>query len=474
MGKTHAIKVIGSIMTLAGLAFVVISLIFFPFISPGSQAMPLTPSSFYSTQSLLELKDTYSFPESFYVETKSEVSPAILSISSPDTQIVTLTYQSGLYFHRSFIYGTELTENEYVQLASQDDVIGLWKIPTADLIENGWGLVGTMDDAKASTGVTELVASGKDGNGTIIVVIDDFPTEDEFYTYFPSEWSDRIIHYPANPHFGAEHGIMTASIAAEIAPGAELYLIDYRINPITVFNTVKGIKLLYPNHQIICSNSYVYSGDVYYNNDNPINRMIVETARQNIIILFAAGNWAHEGEHDDRWMLDVGYDSRAGNFDRDAEIGYPATFNHVISVAGCASDGQSIVSYSSLGRGVGNADEPDVTAPTHFTYSNSPFGGSLGTSGSCPFMAGVCAIVLTDRDAETARMVGTIHSQSTDRGFKGFDDEFGYGVVNAVKLYDGYPYWIPPVYEAPSPYLLLFGIGMVGIGYVFQKHDEIF
>lgn len=466
MGK-EAIKLLGAIMTWAGLIFVVLSLIFFPFASPGSQAMPLVPPSpFYSVQALMNQANTYTFPETFYVETK-ETSAMVSSIS--DVKPTALTYQSGLYFHKSYIYTTELTEEEYVQLVSHPDVIGIWEVPGVEVIDI-WGFYGNMNDAKTATGVTQLIADGKTGEGTIIVIIDNFPTETEFYNYFPSEWGSRIIHYPPNPDPGAEHGIMTASIAADVSPDAELYLVDYRIDPITNFENVRGLKILYPDHQIICSNSYIFIGDTYHNADNPVNRKILETARDDVIVLFAAGNFAHEGEHDGRWTLNVGYDSRAYLYDRNAEIGYPGVFNHIISVAGCASDGKQIVSYSSMGRGIGGYDEPDVVAPTHFIYSYSPYGGSGGTSGSCPFMAGICANVLTGRNAESLRMVGTIHSQSTDRGYKGFDDEFGYGVVDAVKLYNGYPLWVPLPDTAPSPYLMFSGIGLMGIGYFAQKY----
>lgn len=466
-------SIVGTTMSCVGIVLAILAVVFFPPVGPGSASMPMASSQFYSTTSLLTLQSVYTFPSEFYVET-SIVSPTIMAISPPENDIITMNFQKGLYYQSSYIYRTELTSEEYLQIASQNDVVGIWEVPTISFTDNGWNTIGNMNDALTSSGASTLISQGNDGSGVIIVIIDNFPTESEFYDYFPISWQDRIIHYPSSTDEDAEHGIMTASIAATVAPNASLYLIDYRIDPIEIFDSILDLKKEYPYYKFVCSNSYVFLGDPYYNQYNPVNRKILEVARADVIILFAAGNFAHLGEHDSRWTAEVGYDSRADMFGRDNQIGYPATFNSIISVAGCTADSTEIVSYSSMGRGVGGFDEPDVAAPTHFSFSGSPYGCSLGTSGACPFMAGVCADILTTHDAETVRMIGTIHSYSTDRGLTGFDDEFGYGTVDAVSINNNYDGWIPPVYESPAIMMFISGIGLIGVGIVITKREEIF
>jgi len=465
--------IVGTVLYCVGIAVSVLTIVFFPPIGPGSSSMPMASSSFVSTNSLLTLQTTYDFPSEFYIET-SAISPTTMTISPPENEIITMNFQRGLYYQKSYIYRSILTAEEYGLIANQNDVVGIWEVPSVSFTDNGYDPIGDMDDALASTGVNNLVAQGNDGTGVIIVIIDNFPSESDFYDYFPSQWSDRIIHYPSTFDEDAEHGIMTAAIAATVSPNALLYLIDFRTDIIEIFDSILDLKDQYPSHDFVCSNSYVFIGDPYYNSNNPINRKILEVAKDNVIVLFAAGNFAHPGEHDARWTAYVGYDSRAGLFDRNNEIGYPATFNSVISVAGCTADTTEIISYSSMGRGVDNFDEPDIAAPTHFSFSNSPYGCSLGTSGSCPFMAGICANILSTHDAESLRMVGSIHSYSTDRGLSGFDEEFGYGVVDAVSINENYDSWIPPVYENPAPIMFISGIGFIGVGIAFVKKDEIF
>jgi len=329
-----------------------------------------------------------------------------------------------------------------------------------------------MTDALYHSGVSQLMKQGLSGKNTIIVLIDDFPSESSFYDYFPLEWKDRILHYPSDPGDG-KHGIMTASIAATVAPQALLYFIEMKNDPISCFQEIMNLKQTYPNYDIISSNSYVYGGTAYYDPLHPVNRKILETAESGVTIVFGAGNWAHPGEHTSRWTLDVGYDSRNSYFDRDSEIGYPGVFDEVISVAGCNAFCDKIVSYSSLGRGVDNHDEPDVSAPTHFSFEHSPYDHmALGTSASTPFMAGICADILSGKNAEVIRLVGSIHSYSTDKGYNGFDDEFGYGVVNAVNIFNNYDYWQPSQNISPIA-MYSISMGMLGIGIVLYNKKGI-
>jgi len=436
---------------------------------PGSPTLPLQPHKILSSQSLMLASENLTFPRDFYIEVK-RLSPSVTAISKPQN-ITTLTYKEGNYYYKSYVYKATLTKEEYLKLASMDDVIGIWDVPTIRLtkltgVEET--LYGNMEDALHSTAVDNLIAQGKNGTNTIIAIIDYFPPQAIFFSYFPRSWADRILHYPSET-FDELHGVMTASISAKVSPNAKLYLVTLRDDILQSYQEVIDLVDLYPGYKIICSNSYCLEGWAYYMPNHVVNRKVLEMVDKGIYVLFAVGNWAHEGEHNPAWTLDVGYDARNIFYGRDEEIGYPAVFNSVISVAGCSSDAKYILSYSSLGRGVDNHDEPDVSAPTHFSYEYSPY-DAIGTSASCPFMAGICANILTDKDVTPYQLVEAIHRYSMDRGYRGFDVEFGYGIVNATMLYDEVEN-VPPRTVSPMT-MYMAGVSLIGIGIVFRFGEE--
>ena len=471
-----SLRTIGTASIISGIALIILYIFLFPFPGiPGSFTNPYTATKIMSTQQMLTLSDFEpTETREFYVET-AKITPQLLTIGQPMGNITTVTYKIGTQYYKSYVYRAELSPAQLSQLSYNKDIVGIWEIPDIKYtnIPMTTGIheeYGNMQTALESTGVTQLFNMGLTGNNTIIAIIDDFPSEDVFLQYFP--WQDRILHYPEETNAGATHGIMTACIASEVAPDAKLYLINYNKNPVEAFDEILSLKQKYPGYQIVSSNSYTFFGTTYFIPDNIVNRKILEVADNNIIVCFAAGNYAHPGDHNPIWTLDVGYDIGSGWFEKDEEIGYPATFNSIISVAGCNSFNDKILSYSSIGRGVGGNDEPDVAAPTHFIYEKSPYGITSGTSGSCPFMAGVCADILSNKKPETTRMVGAIHSYSEDRGKQGFDVEFGYGVINAVELYNQYDNWTPPPQSRPDIILVSTGAGLIGVGVVFRKKEE--
>jgi subtilisin family serine protease len=168
-------------------------------------------------------------------------------------------------------------------------------------------------------------------------------------------------------------------------------------------------------------------------------------------------------------MYDGGYDARNVDFSRNNEIGYPSSLNNVICVAACTADEEQILSYSSLGTGIDDHMKPDVAAPTHFSCSYSPIygGGSYGTSGATPFMAGILSCVLSTYEPDIKNIITHVIDSSIDRGSNGFDVEFGYGCVDALKLFDNYPNWWSSLRVD-----VLSGIVIICIGLIAIPKDE--
>lgn len=120
---------------------------------------------------------------------------------------------------------------------------------------------------------------------------------------------------------------------------------------------------------------------------------------------------------------------------------YPAAFPGVISVGAVDFDKQK-ADFSNYGDWI-SVTAPGVnimsTMPTYKTtmteFEKSEGYDYLdGTSMACPIVAGIAALVLSrNPDYTPAEVKERIQSTSTDVGKKGFDNEYGYGVVNAAK-----------------------------------------
>jgi thermitase len=117
----------------------------------------------------------------------------------------------------------------------------------------------------------------------------------------------------------------------------------------------------------------------------------------------------------------------AGN-DGDAIPFYPASYDHVISVASTTSDnGRS--SFSNYGTYI------DVAAPGSSIYStlyDNAYGTASGTSMAAPHVAGAAALVRSAGHAATAEDVTeALLCSAFDLGAGGWDPYFGWGLVQA-------------------------------------------
>jgi subtilisin family serine protease len=76
--------------------------------------------------------------------------------------------------------------------------------------------------------------------------------------------------------------------------------------------------------------------------------------------------------------------------------------------------------------------KPDLSAYTHFAGSGV-YPADGGTSAACPVLAGVIAALRTKGGAKTLdpmQMRARLFRTAEDLGARGFDYDFGWGVVN--------------------------------------------
>lgn len=128
----------------------------------------------------------------------------------------------------------------------------------------------------------------------------------------------------------------------------------------------------------------------------------------------------------------------AGNDGTD-DFMYPASFDHVISVSALEND-LSLADYSSYGEKV------DLSAPGSDVITTA-IGGSYasvsGTSFAAPLVSGILGLYISlYPDASVDEVTLKILSGSVDDGEDGWDQYYGYGVVNALNLVTNHFYQV--------------------------------
>ena len=118
----------------------------------------------------------------------------------------------------------------------------------------------------------------------------------------------------------------------------------------------------------------------------------------------------------------------AGNSATDPVI-YPAAYHEAIAVSATDSSDQ-LASWSARGP------EVDLSAPgvsIYSTYKGTGYATLSGTSMASPHVAGSAALVLFKNPSWTPdQVIAALESTATDLGIGGFDNLFGFGLVNAL------------------------------------------
>jgi uncharacterized repeat protein (TIGR02543 family) len=113
---------------------------------------------------------------------------------------------------------------------------------------------------------------------------------------------------------------------------------------------------------------------------------------------------------------------------------YPAGYDGVISVAAVNSDGK-VSGFSAKNETVTIAAPGENMASISYTTNNRYIAGGAGTSFASPVVAAVAAMVKQkSRSNNAASFLSILKATSVDKGAKGYDTSYGYGVIDIDKV----------------------------------------
>ncbi len=243
------------------------------------------------------------------------------------------------------------------------------------------------------------------------------------------------------------HGSMCAADVLVAAPAAKLY--DYPFlgvansgGAIAMFQAVLNQRRM-DGTPHLTNNSYGFVGrpsknrfpnHEVWNRNHPVHRKVREVIGSGAAAFFAAGNCGEQ------CPSGVCHPSGIGP---GKSIHASNSLEEVITVAAVNSRNDRI-GYSSQGPGGFFRKKPDVASYSHFFGNFGPGrpGGTAspfdnGTSAATPVAAGVGALLLSAfPDLTPKKLKDTLISGAFDIGIPGFDNDTGFGVINAAATYN--------------------------------------
>ncbi len=323
----------------------------------------------------------------------------------------------------------KIKTSEIEKLKSQPDVINVWSDPEITPFKNcaitpcdcDWGTAkGDIQDVAKYLGVDKIWASGYEGNGIVIGIVDSGVQKSKIPGVvggWPSNWGTISSE--------GEHGNMTATDALGMAPKSKIYDIRIFGNGNATSNALQGFQWAINQYKAngtpqILSNSWGFTGgghDAAENPNHPFTRKVVEAINTGILVLFSAGNCGEACPSSSCQSTGPGKSI------------WGASGHEKVMTVGAANIKEEWIGYSSQGPAALSADKPDFCSISHFKGYHDV---DTGTSAACPIAAGVVALLkqakssLTQDEAKKA-----LRSTAKDIGPTGFDHHSGAGIINA-------------------------------------------
>ncbi|MEJ1961081.1 MAG: S8 family serine peptidase [Gammaproteobacteria bacterium] len=389
---------------------------------------------------------------------KSVGGAAMHSLSQP----LTFSFEAAesTYIVRGSIPDGALQAEAVASALAHPDVVGVFSDP---LIESritcgGSAAVGTAATVATRLSVSKLAAARMTGANVMLAIVDTGinvayliskgrnPKLDASKSFVPAGVATLPGQHPVN------HGTMCAFDAGIAAPKARL--LDYAVllsktpgstvmagllsDAVLAYKKLGTLLQATPasKRAMVVSNSWGmfspawdfppgHPGNYSDNPSHPFNIIVASLEALGADILFAAGN--------------CGVDCPDGRcaFGTTPPICGANSHPRVLSIAGVDTK-KNRVGYSSQGPGRLSVKKPDVASYTHFTGSGvfAP-GPDSGTSAACPVAAGVVAAIRSRYPVSKLsplQLRALIYKTAEDRGNKGFDFDYGYGILDPLAL----------------------------------------